>query len=575
MGSRNRCTIYFGYSEEELKMYVKEDEARIIIPSATLVPEELWSLGKLPGIIYPINQKTAFDYLYEQYKSFSKIDIICYERAEKVQRRLNKYIKDGVRIKVLDSLGDLGHTGYFALDDVSEPVIINFADTIVMDDCAALAGTDAFFCHEDYMSETWTYFDEDNGKITNVYDKKWIDSDQKKKLFVGVFSIADSVYFKKCLEEAFAQKEIGMNTFYYALQLYSAKHPMKAILTDNWFDIGHQDKYYNSKLEVRAREFNHISIDKNRGILRTSSDDKDKFIREIKWYLKLPGDIEYVSPRIFDYSASYEDPYISMEYYSYHTLHELFLYGDLERQQWIDIFSRVRFVCEDFKRYTVSDEKIPASLEEMYLTKTLQRFDKLKSDARFVGFFERNITVNGKAYLSLNQIIERLKKMIPETLYDVERFTIIHGDLCFSNIMVDSNFSFIKVIDPRGKFGSFDIYGDPRYELAKLFHSVDGKYDYIIKDLFDVRYDAQRTSIEYSITERKSDFDVFGVFLEAFREEIGSDLKKIELIEALLFLSMIPLHNESFEHQLVMLGTGMDILNRVVDITANGGKASV
>ena len=548
--------------------------SRVILPSAKLVPEELWSLGKLPGIIYPINQRVVFDYLYEQYKGFD-IDIICYEKAEKVQRRLEKYISNRVKIKILDSLSNLGHTIYFALEGVTEPVIINFADTIVMDDISALIGTDAFYCHEDYMSETWTYFDEDNGRITNIYDKKSIDSDKKKKLFVGVFSITDSAYFRKCLEEAFAKSDLGMSTFYCALQLYSLKYPMKPVPTENWFDIGHQDKYYNSKLEVRAREFNHISIDKNRGILRKSSDDKDKFIGEIKWYLKLPRDIEYVSPRIFDYSTAYDDPYVSMEYYSYHTLHELFLYGDLSRQQWIDIFNRVRFVCDDFKRYTVKDEKILPSLEDMYLTKTLQRFDKLKTDTRFSGFFDSNITVNGKEYINLNEIIKLLKKIIPQYLYDVDRFTIIHGDLCFANIMVDSNLSFIKVIDPRGKFGVFDIYGDPRYELAKLFHSVDGKYDYIIKDLFDVKHNLNRTSVDYSIKERKTDFDLYKVFVETFSEEIGNDLKKIELIESLLFLSMIPLHGESFEHQLVMLGTGLDILNRVVDITANGGSKGV
>ena len=518
---------------------------QIIIPSAKLVPEELWNLGKLPGIIYPINQRIVFDYLYEQYKGFN-IDIICYEKAEKVQRRLDNYISDKIKIKILDSLSDLGHTIYFALDGVTEPVIINFADTIVMDDISSLSGADAFYCHEDYMSETWTYFDEENGRITNIYDKKSIDSDKKKKLFVGVFSITDSAFFRKCLEEAFAQIDLGMSTFYCALQLYSMKHPMKSVPTENWFDIGHQDKYYNSKLEVRAREFNHISIDKNRGILRKSSDDKDKFIGEIKWYLKLPGDVEYVRPRIFDYSTAYDEPYISMEYYSYHTLHELFLYGDLSRQQWIDIFNRVRFVCDDFKRYTVKDEKILPSLEDMYLTKTLQRFDKIKADTRFGGFFDRNITVNGKEYINLNEITKLLKKIIPQYLYDVDKFTIIHGDLCFANIMVDSNLSFIKVIDPRGKFGAFDIYGDPRYELAKLFHSVDGKYDYIIKDLFDVKYDLDCASIDYSIKERKTDFDLYKVFTETFNEEIGNDLKKIELIESLLFLSMIPLHGEIF-----------------------------
>ena len=548
---------------------------RVIIPSATLVPEELQNLGKLPGVIYPINQRIVFDYLYKQYKEFSNIDIICYEKAEKVQRRLDKYIKDGIRIKILDSLSDLGHTVHFALNDVSGPIIINFADTIVMDDITMLAGLDAFFCHEDYMSETWTYFDEKDGRITNIYDKKLIDSDTKRKLFVGVFSIMDSRYFRRCLEDAFIKENIGMNTFYFALKLYSAKYPMKAIPTENWFDIGHQDKYYNSRLEVRAREFNHIAVDKNRGILRKSSDDKDKFVGEIKWYLKLPGDIEYVRPRIFDYSTSYDNPYVVMEYYSYHTLHELFLYGDLGRQQWIDIFNRVKFVCDDFKRYTVKDEKILPSLEEMYLTKTIQRFDKLKNDNRFHSFFEKNIIINRKEYINLNAINKLLKKIIPEYLYDVESFTIIHGDLCFSNIMVDSNLSFIKVIDPRGKFGAFDIYGDRRYEFAKLFHSVDGKYDYIIKDLFEVKYDTDSAKIIYNINERRNSFDPYKVFIETFSEEIGSNLKKIELIESLLFLSMIPLHGESFEHQLVMLATGLDILNRVVDITSNGGNKNV
>ena len=158
-------------------------KARIIIPAAKLVPEELWNLGKLPGIIYPINQRIVFDYLYEQYGSFPNIDIICYEEAEKVQRRLEKYIKDGVRISILDSLSDLGHTVYFALRDVTEPVIINFADTIVMDDASALVGIDAFYCHEDYMSDTWTYFDEKNGSITSIYDKETrISGDALKKL---------------------------------------------------------------------------------------------------------------------------------------------------------------------------------------------------------------------------------------------------------------------------------------------------------------------------------------------------------------------------------------------------------
>ena len=542
----------------------------LIIPSAKVVPEELQKLGKLPAVIYPINQRIVFDYLYEQYKDqVETIDNICYENADKVQRRLKNYLGEKVNIKILPELSDLGHTIYFGLKDAVGTVIVNFADTIVLDSVTGIEGN-AFFCQEDYMSDTWTYFDEKDGTIVRVYDKEPVKEEIKKKLFVGVFQFTDAVYFRRCLEMAFEQESLQRGTFYYALQEYSKKYSMKAVLTNNWFDIGHEDKYYNSKLEVRAREFNHITIDKNRGILKKTSDDKDKFIGEIKWYLKLPADVEYVRPRIFDYSTSYVNPYVSMEYYAYHTVHELFLYGDLTLQQWVDIFDRIRFVCDDFKRYTVKDTNIRSALEEMYLTKTLQRFDKMKKDERFITFFKSPITVNGKKYQTLEKIIVALETAIPEMLYDVDTFSIIHGDLCFANIMVDSNFSFIKVIDPRGKFGTYDIYGDFRYELAKLFHSVDGKYDFIIKDLFDLDYNTETSCINYHIQDRKREFNLYKVFLDTFAAEIGNDLRKVELIEALLFLSMIPLHGESIRHQMVMLGTGLEILNRVVNIQVEG-----
>lgn len=539
---------------------------KTIIPSAKIVSEYLQSIGKLPSVIYPVTDKIVFDFLHEQYAAVSKtIKVLCYEQAEKVHSKLKKY--KNTEVINLPELNDLAYTIYYGLED-SESVIINFGDTIVLDNIYDNQA-DSFFYSEDYISDKWTYFDSDNGKITAIYDKRAekVNNLQKEKLFVGVFYLSNPIFFKSCIENAEEVHSSNISIFYLALQLYSKKYPLTPIKTDNWFDIGHADKYFNSKLEVKAREFNHIKIDKNRGILTKTSEDKDKFIGEIKWYLKLPSDVEYVRPRIFSYSTDYAKPYVSMEYYAYHTVHELFLNGDLDIHLWEQIFKRIKFVIQDFKRYSVKDDNIIPSLEDMYLIKTIQRFEKIRKDARFEVFFQKPIFINGKKYVSLEETINKLKVAIPEFLYDVKEFNIIHGDLCFANMMVDSNFSFIKVIDPRGKFGSYDIYGDSRYELAKLFHSVDGKYDYIIKDLFDLEYKDE--SISFSIQDKDRDFDLYQVLTEVFKDEIGDDLKKIELIEALLFLSMIPLHGESFEHQLVMLGTGLEILNRVVNIEEN------
>ena len=97
-----------------------------------------------------------------------------------------------------------------------------------------------------------------------------------------------------------------------------------------------------------------------------------------------------------------------------------------------------------------------------------------------------------------------------------------------------------------------------------------GKYDFIIKDLFDLDYNIETSCINYCIQDRKREFNLYKVFLDTFAAEIGNDLRKVELIEALLFLSMIPLHGESIRHQMVMLGTGLEILNRVVNIQVEG-----
>ncbi len=91
-----------------------------------------------------------------------------------------------VNIKILPKLGDLGYTIYYALNDIHEPVIINFADTIVMDSITEEI-EDAFFCQEDYMSETWTYFDEENGVITNIFDNTEASARIRKKTFCWCF----------------------------------------------------------------------------------------------------------------------------------------------------------------------------------------------------------------------------------------------------------------------------------------------------------------------------------------------------------------------------------------------------
>ena len=322
-----------------------------------------------------------------------------------------------------------------------------------------------------------------------------------------------------------------------------------------------------TRMQIKSRTFNHIDIDQDRGILKKTSRDIEKFIGEIKWYLKLPADLEYVRPRIFDYSLHYNQPHICMEYYSYCTLHELFLYGDLTASQWEKIFKKISFVLKDFSRYKLKDKHLTDSLRSMYLEKTLSRLNSLKSQEEFISLFNRPICIDGYSYPPLDEVIKILKGMVPRLLFNVEEFSVIHGDFCFPNVMIDSNFDFIKLIDPRGKFGNYDIYGDNRYEFAKLLHSIEGKYDYIIKDLFNLEFQGEN-NFRFKILESARSFDLMEIFNRVFNDDFKINLREIRLIESLLFFSMIPLHKENINRQYAMICTAIKILYELVKIGA-------
>ena len=544
---------------------------KVIIPSAKLVSSELQNIGKIPAIIYPVNQNISFDFFKLKYDGIvSELDVVCFEGADKIQRSLANYkISTKLNLLMLDKLGDLGYSVYCALKDTDGEVIIHFADTILMDNLLPHE-EDFFYFSSERISETWTFYKIQKGELVSVHDKispqmSFIGNQNKFDFFIGFFKLSDGAHFKKCLETVRQDPAEKIDSFYAALMLYSKTHKLRSLRVKDWFDIGHSQCYFKTRMQVKSRSFNHIDIDQKRGILKKTSENVEKFLGEVKWYLKLPSDVEYVCPRIFDYSLRYDAPYIRMEYYSYHTLHELFLYGDLSYEQWEQIFKNIKFVLDDFSKHRLWDADLNESLNSMYLEKTLSRLNKLKELPKFKKFFEHPVCINGIFYRPLREVESILQDMIPRMLYNVDSFSVIHGDFCFPNIMVDDNFNFIKMIDPRGAFGKYDIYGDRRYEFAKLMHSIEGKYDFIIKDLFSLRLKDENI-FNFEILKSARNFDLSEIFLKVFASDLKDSLNEIRLIESLLFFSMVPLHEESLERQYAMLCTAIKLLNELIPI---------
>lgn len=543
----------------------------LLIPSAKLIPREMRKyLGDIPTVLYPLDNKTMLELLSEHYKQYAdKSYVIACEKKELIHD-YESWKHTGVEIIDIDTTRDLGHTVGQALKQLLatekelSKVYINYADTLLTDiDLEGLS--DAAFYKMDVLSYKWTFYMEENGTITSLIDKSDVastDHKEQQAFFVGVFCISDPKLFMECLEEAYGSEE-PTDSIYRALMHYSKLRPIEFLKDGTWFDVGHSENYMKAKTGVAAREFNTVDIDKDRGILRKTSKNREKLIGEISWFLKLPQNLQYLTPRIYAYSLDRNCPYVEMEYYGYHTLHEVLIMGNKPLLEWQKILEKLRFCITDMCRFKVSDTQngeIQKSLKEMYITKTIDRMNQLKNNEAFRAYFENKIILNGQVYPSLNEIMEQIESVYTEAVlsgFDGE-FAIIHGDLCFSNVLIEENAGFVRLIDPRGKFGNFDIYGDPDYELAKIAHSLEGQYDYIIEDMFRVQTDGNRIELELPNNAQT----IFQLFCDIF-DLHNERLNAVRFIEATLFLSMIPLHSDYPNRQIAMLGVGLQLFDQV------------
>ena len=544
----------------------------LLIPSALLVPSDMRNkFGELPTALFPLGNKTMIERLYDKYKDI--VDVI-YIVVKRKQLLINDYInskKLPIRIIELDVLRDLGYTIQYGMEFIlgQEPLIdyiyVNFAD-FLLDEHVPINNHNFFYYASGMSTDEWTYFKDNNGIITDILDKCPLSENHQisnfSGIFVGLFGFTNPHYFLELLKQ-YSNVHSDMDTFYQAIFTYSQEYPFTILHSQNWFDVGHSDNYSKATTSVAARSFNSIEIDEQRGILKKRSENKEKLVNEIRWYLRIPNKLQYLLPRVYDYSLDLTDPYVSMEYYGYHTLHESLVFGDLPLVKWQAIFQKLLFAINDMGKFTVTGERIQfeAALRDIYLQKTFDRLDMMRNEPDFHSFFENTITINGKEYRSLNEYLKMLPQLIEKlVVYTFTgQFNIIHGDLCFANILIEDTYDFIRVIDPRGKFGTFDIYGDARYELAKLMHTLEGKYDFIIEDMFDI--DVIGNTIEYHV--HKQIDNITNLFLDVFRESIDN-IQAVRLIEATLFLSMIPLHSDYKQRQFAMLATGVMLLEQVI-----------
>jgi hypothetical protein len=180
----------------------------------------------------------------------------------------------------------------------------------------------------------------------------------------------------------------------------------------------------------------------------------------------------------------------------------------------------------------------------IYKDKTFKRIDLFYKMFKYRDNAE---IINDISYPSLNELLcsidwNSLLDGIPG------RF---HGDLHFENILYLEKEKTFIFVDWRQDFNrSLDI-GDIYYDFAKLLHGIIINHEIIIKKAFTANWINNR--IEYDFCRRQRLIECEAYYYTWLKNE-GYDIKKINTIISLLFLSCAVLHNHPYNILLYGLG---------------------
>lgn len=463
-------------------------------------------------------------------------------------------------LKIINESKSILHSLAEGLSEISgEGVRVILGDTLI---------TDSYDRQEDFIyaqevddSERWCLVEQDENQLAVSYIDKSPGVHHLNMAVCGYYHIKHAGSLKMCIQDSIRK---GHTQISHLLASYQKVHQVRVVKTSHWLDFGNIDNLIKARRELlQGRYFNSLTIDPILNTITKVSEMDEKLRQELKWYELIPEKLKVLSPRIISKQEVNGKLHLVQEYYGYPTLAELYLFSDLTIENWISILKKLIVLTREFRKFKT--ELLPEDMRAVYATKTFDRLAALQSqNQEWKQILEApEISINGQKLKNISQLEPWIKKRIEKLIEKNNVGSVIHGDYCFSNILFDYHGQIIRLIDPRGSFGKPGVYGDPRYDLAKLRHSVVGLYDYIIADLFELSvlsnsdYHLQVFTNEIPSGLQKS-FDTFVI-------GDGYDSTDIMFIEALLFLSMLPLHKEKPLRQKAMYLTGILRLNEIIE----------
>ena len=244
--------------------------------------------------------------------------------------------------------------------------------------------------------------------------------------------------------------------------------------------------YYNTTIKSRA--FNQVEV-LNNMVIKSGQIDGERY-----YYKNIPAEVAELFPKLLEETTEK----IIIERIRGLNFSYLYTNNCLTEPQFQSLLAALS------KLHSISG----TAVDYNHSDKILERYQNY------------NYSVfNGHRQL-LDQILEFLDS------YTQTQTTMIHGDPVFTNILVNEE-NHIKLIDMRGKnHNQYTIYGDPIYDVAKVYQSLIG-YDFILNN-----------------TPANVNQNLINILDLWIKDNYNFSMQDVKKYTASLYFSLIPLHDD-------------------------------
>jgi choline kinase len=380
-----------------------------------------------------------------------------------------------------------------------------------------------------------------------------------------------SIYKELLLQEVYKKTEmhIVLNDFCKRTTLYV-------------FDTElYQLKKEQSKESFSGGSFANLKITKEKDlIIKETNHDIARLSNEISYLKNLPSKLKPYFSKILKYKIDTKKnyAYYTMPRYNELSLKKLILSGKITTNQTFDLLiNLLTFMKNNIYSLNKTTKNIDKYIESVHFYRVYARKEiTIKRAPIFKDIFEaKKIIINNTEYENVMTIIDRMtmcKNLIKFLTPDF--LCMIHGDLHFDNILVDTSiipFKF-RLVDPKG-FSA----GDPMYDVSKLLHDFNGRYDFIYEYMFDLDYKIENevlySTLNITDCKAKTDFlklnNYFPLEMDRILRDISSNwYYRAKFIEAINFSCLQPYHlvrDDKERKAIAMYLIGVILLNHFWD----------